>query len=217
MTVREDILRRIRQNLGVADQQGRREAAEAWLNTRQRGPQPEIRGSLVERFQEKAEAQASTVHRVARGAEIPAAVAAYLQTHRLGTSLVASADSAGYDWPGHGLNVDIRSATGDDAVGLTGCYCAIAETGTLLLHSGTETPSTISLLPETHLVVLPAARIVATMEDAFHRLRHDLGYLPRALNFISGPSRTGDIEQTLVLGAHGPCRVHIIILYEEFA
>jgi L-lactate dehydrogenase complex protein LldG len=95
---------------------------------------------------------------------------------------------------------------------MTGCFCAVAETGTLLLCSGAETPATVSLLPETHIALVPVARLVATMEDAFSLVRAELGDLPRALNFISGPSRTGDIEQTIVLGAHGPCRVHLILI-----
>jgi hypothetical protein len=78
-------------------------------------------------------------------------------------------------------------------------------------------PATVSLLPETHIAMVPVSRIVATMEDAFALLRAERGELPRAVNFISGPSRTGDIEQTIVLGAHGPCRVHLILteIYHE--
>jgi L-lactate dehydrogenase complex protein LldG len=71
------------------------------------------------------------------------------------------------------------------------------------------------LLPETHIALLRADRIVATMEDAFELMRRQEGgverMMPRAINMVSGPSRTGDIEQTIVLGAHGPYRVHIIM------
>jgi L-lactate dehydrogenase complex protein LldG len=111
------------------------------------------------------------------------------------------------------VTITVRPARDADTVGLTGCFCAIAETGTLMLLSGKETPASVSLLPETHVAVVPAERIVATMEDAFALLRAERpGLLPRSINFISGPSRTGDIEQTIVLGAHGPCRIHILIV-----
>ena len=97
----------------------------------------------------------------------------------------------------------------------TGCFCAIAETGTLMLCGGPHTPATVSLLPETHIALVPAGRIVAGMEEGFALARAELGRLPRAVNFVSGPSRTGDIEQTIVLGAHGPYRVHLILLTAE--
>jgi len=80
-----------------------------------------------------------------------------------------------------------------------------------MLLSGPRTPAAASLLPETHIAVLRMDRIVHGMEDAWDLLRAEHGMLPRAVNFISGPSRTADIEQTLVLGAHGPYRVHIIL------
>jgi L-lactate dehydrogenase complex protein LldG len=97
-------------------------------------------------------------------------------------------------------------------IGVTGVFAAIAETGTLMMASGPQSPATTSLLPETHVAIVPASRIVAHMEDGFALARAELGELPRAINFISGPSRTGDIEQTIVLGAHGPYRVHVIVL-----
>ena len=81
-----------------------------------------------------------------------------------------------------------------------------------MLLSGPDTPATVSLLPETHVAIVAASRIVPAMEDAWRLLRTEGGGLPRAVNFISGPSRTGDIEQTLVLGAHGPYRVHVVLV-----
>jgi L-lactate dehydrogenase complex protein LldG len=113
------------------------------------------------------------------------------------------------------LEVAVRPAEDADQVGVSGCFCAIAETGTLMLLSGASSPATVSLLPETHVALVPESRIVATMEDAFALLRAERGSVPRAINFISGPSRTGDIEQTIVLGAHGPCRVHLILTGEK--
>ena len=116
------------------------------------------------------------------------------------------------DWAAAGVRTQARGARGDDAVGITGALCAVAETGTLLLCSSPDTPATVSLLPATHIAVVEAGTILATMEEAFACARAAFTTLPRALNFVSGPSRTADIEQTIVLGAHGPCRVHLVIV-----
>jgi L-lactate dehydrogenase complex protein LldG len=95
---------------------------------------------------------------------------------------------------------------------VTGVYCAVAETGTLMILSGVKTPLVNSLLPETHIAVVPASRIVSSMEEGFDLLRREHnGVMPRQVSFVSGPSRTADIELTLVLGIHGPARVHVIV------
>lgn len=100
------------------------------------------------------------------------------------------------------MEVTVRPAQATDAVGLTGCVCAIAETGTVLLTSGVNTPMSPSLLPATHVVWVAEEAIVPAMEDAWLLLRQRYPEgLPRACHFVSGPSRTGDIEQTLTLGA----------------
>ena len=78
--------------------------------------------------------------------------------------------------------------------------------------SGANTPTATTLLPDTHIAVVRADRIVSGMEEAFALIRREKGQLPRAINMISGPSRTGDVEQTIVLGAHGPFRVHIVVV-----
>jgi L-lactate dehydrogenase complex protein LldG len=80
-----------------------------------------------------------------------------------------------------------------------------------MLISGAETPTTLNFLPDTHIVVVGADQVVATYEDGWDRLRTH-GGMPRAINFITGPSRTGDIEQRIELGAHGPRRLHIILI-----
>jgi L-lactate dehydrogenase complex protein LldG len=214
MSARDDILGRVRRGVGKDDFAGRRAAAEASLKAPTRGPQPVMAAELVVRFKAKAEYLASTVDTIATAAEVPAAVAAYLSSKRLGLQAVATPDVGAMSWSAAGLVVEARAAVDADKVGISGCFCAIAETGTLMLLSGPQTPATVSLLPETHIALVPVSRIVATMEDAVALLRSECGNLPRAVNFISGPSRTGDIEQTIVLGAHGPCRVHLILIGE---
>lgn len=115
-------------------------------------------------------------------------------------------------WHEAGVDVESRPTVGHDALGITGCFCAIAETGTLVFLTGTQTPSATFLLPDTHVAIVRADQVVAAMEDAFMRIRADRGGLPRAVNLVSGPSRTGDIEQTIVLGAHGPRRLHVVLV-----
>jgi L-lactate dehydrogenase complex protein LldG len=140
-------------------------------------------------------------------------VARYLAGLDLPREAVCWPELAHLDWQAAGIHAQARKPTGADRVGVTGCFCAIAETGTLLQASGTARPASASLLPATHVAIVPAARIVTGMEEAWALLRAECGKLPRAVNFISGPSRTADIEQTLVLGAHGPYRVHIVVVH----
>lgn len=214
MSSRDDILNRIRFRLGRTAENAAagRGAIDAVLARRAQGPRPEVEADLVTRFRARSEALSSTVEIVERIEDAPAAIARFLTAQNLTRSAVAWPQLAGLDWVGAGLQVESRAARGDDLVGITGVFCAVAETGTLAVLSGADTPASASLLPETHIAIVPAARIVPGMEEAFGLVRTECGELPRAVNFISGPSRTGDIEQTLVLGAHGPYRVHIVIV-----
>jgi L-lactate dehydrogenase complex protein LldG len=175
---------------------------------------------LVDHFLRRATDMESTVERIAGRGEIPAAVARYLDALVLPPALAAQKSHRGVcwpefgdlDWTAAGLEIDVRPTAGDDRLGITGAFCAIAETGTLVMLAGAGTPTATALLVDTHVAVVRAERIVAGMEDAYALLRQECGRLPRAVNLVSGPSRTGDIEQTIVLGAHGPFRVHILVL-----
>jgi L-lactate dehydrogenase complex protein LldG len=220
MTSREDILGRVRSHLNrnEINAVSGRSAIETTLTARAQGPRPAVdtqKSALAGRLIEKSLAYSSTVDQVATRAEVPAAVARYLAGLNLPLKAVVWPELARLDWSASGLAVEARGAQDADLVGITGCFCAIAETGTLMLCGSPDSPATVSLLPETHIAVVPASRIVAGMEEGFALARAELGQLPRAVNFISGPSRTGDIEQTIVLGAHGPYRVHLILLTNE--
>ena len=166
----------------------------------------------VERFRARAEALSSTVVGPLAIGAVPSAVAAYLSSQALPPRAVAWPGVSSLDWSSAGIEVAPRPAQPDDLVGMTGVFCAIAETGTLMLLSGAQTPATTSLLPETHIALVPTNRVVAHMEDAWALLLREEGALPRAVNFVSGPSRTADIEQTVTLGAHGPYRVLIVLM-----
>jgi L-lactate dehydrogenase complex protein LldG len=211
---RERILARIRSRQGRGAQRDASETAlvRAHLDAHPRNPTPDDSWDPIMRFRERALALSSTVDEVADLAGVPACVAAYLQERALPMQAVCWPELAALDWPACGLAVEARSARGDDLVGVTGAWCAIAETGTLMLASGADTPPTVSLLPETHIAVVYRGRIVRNMEEAWGRVRAANRDLPRAMTFISGPSRTADIEQTVTLGAHGPYRVHIVLV-----
>jgi L-lactate dehydrogenase complex protein LldG len=165
-------------------------------------------------FVAMAEEVDTTVTRVTGAAAVPGAVADYLSAQNLPARLVMTPDPklGEIPWSERPL-LELRTGVAEDgdAAGVTGCFAAIAETGTLMLVSGPETPTRNNFLPDTHIAVLKASEVVAAYEDGWDRLRRR-GAMPRTVNFITGPSRTGDIEQRLVLGAHGPRRLHIVLI-----
>jgi L-lactate dehydrogenase complex protein LldG len=216
VSARENILGRIRSAQGRSGAPSRteREAVAAHIGAHASGPRPKSDWEPLARFSERALALTTTLDRVASISHVPLAVARYLEQNRLPRNAVCWPELLELEWQAAGINIEAREARGADLVGITGAFCAIAETGTLMLLSGARTPASTSLLPETHIAVLNTNRIVRGMEDAWSLLRSDRGadFMPRAVNFISGPSRTADIEQTLVLGAHGPYRVHVVLV-----
>jgi L-lactate dehydrogenase complex protein LldG len=212
---RERILERIRKAQGRggnAPSRAEVEAVETYLRAHPRGTLPKVETDLVARFRARAEATQCTTEEVIRAADVPQAVARYLSAGKLPAAGCVWPQLSHLDWKGAGLALEPRAASDDDAVGVTGAFAAIAETGTLMFASGPDTPAAVSLLPETHVAVVSARRIVAHMEEAWDLARAELGQMPRAINFVSGPSRTADIDQTIVLGAHGPYRVHIVLV-----
>ena len=218
MSAREKILARIRkaQGRGVSrPSQAELEAVQTYLRAHPRGTLPRVEGDLKTRFRARAESMQSTTEEIERMSEVPAAVARYLKANDVPLSGCVWPQLAHLDWKGAGLALEPRGAKDGDPVGVTGAFAAIAETGTLVLASGPDTPATASLLPETHVAVVSVGRVVAHMEQAWDLAREELRELPRAINFVSGPSRTADIDQTIVLGAHGPYRVHVVLVRQE--
>ena len=212
MSARENILGRVRDALKREVSPPDTAAIDAHIAARPLGMQPQRDWDPELRFRARAEALASTVEKVSSLAAVPGAVARYLVANSLPTGGVCWPSLRKLDWIGAGLGMEDRPARGDDLVGVTGCFCAVADTGTLMLLSGADTPAAASLLPETHIAIVETARIVPFMEDAWALLRAEHGRPPRVVNFVSGPSRTADIEQTVTMGAHGPYRVHIILV-----
>lgn len=211
---RRNILARIRAAQGREPEPSasEREAAADYLARHPQGPRPEMPADLATRFIEEAQKMATTIDTVETLSEVPSAAHRYLTEHALPLQAVAWQILQDLQWAEAGLSVEFRKPEDGDVVGLTGCFCATAETGTLVLLSGPQTYASAGLLPQTHIAIVPASRIVSGHEEAFALIRSERGELPRAVNFVSGPSRTGDIEQTIVLGAHGPYRVHAIVV-----
>jgi L-lactate dehydrogenase complex protein LldG len=214
MPSRESILARIRarQGKGPVPTDAERSAVRAHIGAHPVNARPRLEWEPLARFRERALGLSSTVDEVETLAAVPAAVARYLEASGLPRAAVCWQELSALDWSGAGIQIEAREARDTDLVGITGAFCAIAETGTLMTLSGRETPATVSLLPETHIAVVRKSRIVRGMEEAWQLARDELGRLPRSVNFISGPSRTADIEQTVTVGAHGPYRVHVIVV-----
>lgn len=215
MGARENILARIRklQGRSGATTEAELAAARAHIAAHRVGPRPSMPWTdLAARFNGQCERLNTTHEEIGAVDTLPFAVARYLKSQSLSSRLAGWTEYAALDWKAAGLDYASRPANGDDAIGLTGCFCAIAETGTLLLLGSAKTPKVTALLPETHIAVVRKDRIVRTMEDAFALMRKEVGEPPRATFFVSGPSRTADIEQTIVIGAHGPYRVHVVLI-----
>jgi L-lactate dehydrogenase complex protein LldG len=217
---REQILAAIRRSLkrGPLDP-GREADLRARVTAHGRNLVPERATVLdhrgrIDLFVAMAEDVQATVTRVSSLDEVPQTVARYLAEQNLPAELLLAPDPFldQIPWDVRPLLKIRRGRAGaEDAVSLTPCFAAIAETGTLMLVSGAQTPTTLNFLPDTHIVVVRGDQVVATYEDGWDRLR-TRGALPRLVNFITGPSRTGDIEQRIELGAHGPRRLHIVMV-----
>lgn len=226
-TAREEILGKLRGALKRGPLTGERAAQlEARLKNHPAGIVPRRsegldRAGLTRLFEQEGTAIATTMERVKSMADVPKAVADYLSRHNLPAEFAAAPDPLVDKAPWSErplLKLKRGKPSPTDPVGLSVGFCAIAETGTLMMLSGSDNPSTLNFLPDDHIVILPASRIVGPMEDAWQRLRDrqgNNGTMPRTVNFITGPSRTGDIEQKLEMGAHGPRRQHILIVEDE--
>ena len=175
------------------------------------------RRALVDLFAEKVESVSGTVARVASMTDVAGAVTDYLASQNLPPVVKAAPDPAldSVDWTQRPLlSVTRGGADPHDETGIAAALVGVAETGTLMLISGPDRPTQLNFLPDTHIVVLTTDQVVATYEDGWDRLRA-AGPMPRTVNWITGPSRTGDIEQQLQLGAHGPRRLHVVLVGQD--
>lgn len=168
---------------------------------------------LVERFAVQVVATQASLDRAATPADVPEAVARFLAESGLPAAAVASPDLSAIDWAGAGIAVRFGAALPGDPASVTPAFRGVAETGTLVVTSAPGRPNTLHFLPDVHVVVVEASKVVGAYEDAWRDLRAaDRASWPRTVTWITGPSRTADIEQTLLLGAHGPRRLHVVLI-----
>jgi len=164
--------------------------------------------------------QGADVARVHDPEGIVKAIAAYLAKFELSTELRISEEPVLVTLPWL-LAPRLKQIYGEpsaaDKIGLSRAIAGVAETGTLFLVSGAGNPTSLNFLPETHIVIVDEGDIVGSYEQAWDNLRglYGEGTLPRTVNWISGPSRTADIEQTIIRGAHGPKCLFVVILDEQ--
>jgi L-lactate dehydrogenase complex protein LldG len=221
MSARDDILSTIRRSLGVSGHEAiRRQIVSDRLARAPKGVVP-ARGQVtgdarIELFRRQAEGALATVAEVATDSEVPAAIAEYLRHHNLPATIRMGDDPrlAAMPWDGTVLEVSRGASTGSDLNAVSHAFGGVAESGSLVMTSGVENPSTLNFLPDNHIVVVAAKDVEGDYEAMWSKIRgvHGKGAMPRTVNWITGPSRSGDIEQTMLLGAHGPRRLHIVVV-----
>jgi L-lactate dehydrogenase complex protein LldG len=222
---RNAIFGRLKETLQSGRDQAAAESAVAQrLSDPPQGPLP-ARGQLppnerLELFVSMAEEHEATVARISSLEEVPEALSEYLRQHNLPQEIAMAEGSelATLPWD-RAASLELRQGrpSADDSTTLAPAFAAVAESGTLMLLSGASRATGHNFLPDNHIVVLRAADVVGALEQAWSKLRaaglHE-PLLPRTVNFITGPSRTADIEQTIQMGAHGPRRLHILVVGE---
>ncbi len=222
MSARDTVLAKVRRALGAsADDAARRSAVRARLDHPGSHTIP-ARGQVdgaerIALFSRMAEQVSATIERLSSADEVPGAVARYLRGHNLPLQVRTGSDSeiAALPWEREPhLERREGASDGHDAVALSHAFAGVAETGTLVLLSGPDNPTTLNFLPETEIVMLSAADVAGDYEAVWSRIREHYGpgLMPRTVNLITGPSRSADIEQTLLLGAHGPRALHILVV-----
>jgi L-lactate utilization protein LutC len=175
---------------------------------RETPPRPAVSGDLVQRFTATLGELAATIEPIASRDAVPAAVQRYAREHELTGAVAVAPALAKLAWPDD-MALDIGTTDGTALLAVSQARAGIAETGSLVMVSGPATPTRLNFLPDHEIVVLEAGAILRHLDEALLLLNASM---PRALNLVTGPSRTADVEQTIQLGAHGPRALHVLLL-----
>ena len=221
MSTRETMFTRIRARLPAGTAAQRAAAVDERLARHARNLVP-ARGAGDEAhrigvFTAMMEAVGGTVETLDDVNDVPHAVAAYLRRGNLPAHVRRGVDPLLARLPWHrggAIEVAEGRAEESDRASVTRAFAGVAESGTIIQISGPENPTTLNFLPEVHIVLLEASQLFGSYEEVWTKLRVAMGEgnMPRTVNMISGPSRTADIEQTIVRPAHGPKNMHVIIV-----
>lgn len=224
MTARETIFASIRAALAVNGQEAPRKKAVADRIAGHPSGVVPARGHLPPQerlalFTKMLEGADGTFVNVSLLDEVPGAIGTFLRGHNLPLAVRRGGDARleAVPWPNEpALEISVGPSDGTQLTSVSHAFGAIAETGTLVLTASPDNPTTLNFLPDNHVVVLDARDIGGDLETAIAKLRetYGAGALPRVVNMITGPSRSADIEQTLILGAHGPRRLHVVVVGE---
>jgi L-lactate dehydrogenase complex protein LldG len=226
MSARAQLLARISSRLAAQSSAGdRSQKVDGRLSMHRRNTVPargkKSHAELIELFCTMLTAVQGSVERVKSLQQVPKAISGYLEQNTLGKEvcLDEEAELLGIPWEtGSNLEFTAWTAKHSISVGITSCYGAVAETGSLVVCSSSNHAITMNFLAETNIVILDARNLVGVYEEIWDRLRTQSGIqLPRDLTLISGPSCTGDIEMVLEFGVHGPKRLHVIIVGDAVA
>ncbi|MBV1700871.1 MAG: LUD domain-containing protein [Hyphomicrobiales bacterium] len=221
MSSRSDIFSNIRRSLGVTGTERPRLSAVAERLAQAPKGVPVARGQLpkddmIGLFCAQAEAVQCTVSRVADSQQVPEEIANYLRNKNLPATLRMGEDArlSAMPWSKTTLALSQGRSDGADLNAVSHAFAGVAETGTLIMTSGADNPTSLNFLPDNHIIVVEAADITGDYESAWQSLRERFGkgLMPRTVNMITGPSRSGDIEQTILLGAHGPRALHLVVV-----
>lgn len=220
-SARDDVFSNLRRSLGVSGRElPRRQIVADRMARTPRGVIPErgqVSGeALVDLFRHQAEGALATIEVVESSQEVPGAIATFLRDHNLPATLRMGDDErlAGMPWQDTTLECTEGVSDGHDLNAVSHAFGGVAETGTIVMISGSGNPSTLNFLPDNHLVVLRMGDIAGDLETVLAKVRetYGAGTMPRTVNLITGPSRSADIEQTLLIGAHGPRRLHVVLV-----
>ena len=226
MSSRDKILSTIRQSLNsdqkdLSSNDERKQAAERRIKSHPRGiiPDRSSKHKLLTLFRKKVEASEASYSKVKSYVDAGTEIQQYLRQHNLPQRIRMGKDKRfkKLKWgKGNSPQIQTGPSDGQDLVCLSRAQGGVSETGTLVLTSGPDNPTSLNFLPETHIILVNKKDLQENYEDSWKALRRRFGKgkLQMTLMITTGPSRSSSAPPATILGAHGPLRLHVIVVDE---